>query len=278
LQIAGAILTAVFSKEGLSFIGDILLDIFVEAFNSIGGALYELGKTAAKAMKGEVDMKDTTRIIGTIRPEDEAPKTFADNMNAALAGLDLAPSDKMKDAAKTFTDTIGNLFPEAVTKGIDNANKGSESDLYDKELAEQRARIAADEKAMAGIASSPSPAYEPMGPPAALKMANAGEQGKRNLAMAGGFTGLAGLAQMQIDKRSGLGPGSTNVFAQDRDRLGLKSGLSGSSLQTGGLGDRRKVGQQKADGENKKSLTLAEKQAASLESIENKIAASLTVN
>jgi hypothetical protein len=96
--------------------------------------------------------------------------------------------------------------------------------------------------------------------------------------MAGGFTGLAGLAQMQIDKRSGLGPGSNNAFAQDRERLGLKSGLSGSSLQTGGLGDRRKVGQQKADGENKKNLTLAEKQAASLESIENQIAASLTVN
>jgi hypothetical protein len=125
---------------------------------------------------------------------------------------------------------------------------------------------------------APKKEYEPMGPPAALKMANAGEQGKRNSAMAGGFTGLAGLAQMQIDKRSGLGPGSTNAFAQDRERLGLKSGLSGSLLQTGGLGDRRKVGQQKADGENKKSLTLAEKQAASLESIENKIAASLTVN
>jgi hypothetical protein len=125
---------------------------------------------------------------------------------------------------------------------------------------------------------APKKGYEPMGPPAALKMANAGEQGKRNSAMAGGFTGLAGLAQMQIDKRSGLGPGSTNAFAQDRERLGLKSGLSGGSLQTGGLGDRRKVGQQKADGENKKSLTLAEKQAASLESIENKIAASLTVN
>jgi hypothetical protein len=177
---------------------------------------------------------------------------------------------------------------------------------------------------------APKKEYEPMGPPAALKMANAGEQGKRNSAMAGGFTGLAGLAQMQIDKssglgpgstnafaqdrkrlglksglsgsslqtgelgdsrtglaglaqmqidkRSGLGPGSNNAFAQDRERLGLKSGLSGSSLQTGGLGDRRKVGQQKADGENKKNLTLAEKQAASLESIENQIAASLTVN
>ncbi len=119
---------------------------------------------------------------------------------------------------------------------------------------------------------------EQMGPPAALKMANAGQQGTRNSAMAGGFTGLAGLAQMQLDKSNGIGPGVNNAFSQDRERLGLKSGLSSGSLQTGGLGAKRAVGQQKADAENKKNLTLAEKQATSLENIERKIEASLTVN
>ena len=126
--------------------------------------------------------------------------------------------------------------------------------------------------------------FEQMGPSADLRSDYAKDREKKTKSMqelaAGGFTGLAGLAQMQLDRgsQSGIGPGTNGTFAKDKERLIAKGVIPGGALQTGGIGEKRKFGQQKADAENKKNLTLAEKQAASLENIERKIEASLTVN
>ena len=59
----------------------------------------------------------------------------------------------------------------------------------------------------------------------ATKMAGAHSQG---------FSGLAGLHQMQLQKAQAIAVGSQGVFAKDRERLGVASGLS-----TGGVGAKR---------------------------------------
>jgi hypothetical protein len=193
IQIAGALMTAVFSKEGMSFIGGILQDIFIEAINSIGNALFELSKTIKKLMSGEVTMKDNTRIIGTIKPIEEAPKTFADRMQEAIASVDFAPSDRMKDAKDKFTKTLGDIFPELPKK----AESGSQSDIYDAEREAQRKRVAED---MATMKEQATP-IEIFGPSKSL-----------------------------ISKPKLPALGSDNVFARDRARLGLANGLSTGGL------------------------------------------------
>ena len=60
---------------------------------------------------------------------------------------------------------------------------------------------------------------------------------KMSTAAGAGFTGLAGLYGMQIERMAGIAPGANGVFARDRNRLGIASGLN-----TGGIGEVRKVG------------------------------------
>jgi tape measure domain-containing protein len=65
--------------------------------------------------------------------------------------------------------------------------------------------------------------------------------------------------------------GGDNVFAKDRARLGIASGLS-----SGGLGEKRKFGAGR-DEQKKKQETYAAKQVSLLEDIETNISAALTV-
>ena len=67
--------------------------------------------------------------------------------------------------------------------------------------------------------------------------------------------------------------GTDNVFARDRARLGIASGVS-----TGGLGEKRRLNTSANDKEAKKNLSLQEQQAASLQSIESNIKSAVTVN
>ena len=71
----------------------------------------------------------------------------------------------------------------------------------------------------------------------------------------------------------GAALGGGNAFARDRERLGIASGLS-----TGGLGEKRRLNTSANDKEAKKSLSLQELQAASLQSIESSIKSAVTVN
>jgi hypothetical protein len=67
--------------------------------------------------------------------------------------------------------------------------------------------------------------------------------------------------------------GTDNVFARDRARLGIASGVS-----TGGLGEKRRLNTSGDDKDSKKNLSLQEQQAASLQSIESNIKSAVTVN
>jgi hypothetical protein len=63
------------------------------------------------------------------------------------------------------------------------------------------------------------------------------------------------------------------VFAKDRARLGIASGMT-----TGGLGEKRRLNTSANDKEAKKNLSLQEQQVTSLQSIETKIGQAITVN
>lgn len=88
-----------------------------------------------------------------------------------------------------------------------------------------------------------------------------------------GFKGLGGLYQMQADKAAGIGPGQNNIFAQDRERLGIASGLT-----TGGLGEKRRLKTSADNKEAKKQLSLAEKQVSELETLNGNVKQALTVS
>jgi len=66
-----------------------------------------------------------------------------------------------------------------------------------------------------------------------------------------GFTGLAGLHGMQLERMAGIAPGSNTTFSRDRARLGIASGL-----QTGGLGAVRKVGAKADQKQQRKDDTV----------------------
>lgn len=88
-----------------------------------------------------------------------------------------------------------------------------------------------------------------------------------------GFKGLSGLYQMQADKESGIGPGESGAFASDRKRLGLVSGL-----QTGSLGEKRRLATSKDQRDAKKALSAQEAQLDKLSSIDTNIKQALTVS
>lgn len=97
-------------------------------------------------------------------------------------------------------------------------------------------------------------------------------QRKADEAAAAGFKGLSGLYQMQADKAAGIGLGTTNAFAKDRERLGIASGLT-----TGGLGEKRRLATSKDQREAKKALSAQEAQLDKLSSIDSNIKQALTV-
>jgi len=101
------------------------------------------------------------------------------------------------------------------------------------------------------------------------------EQKKVNELAGAGFGGLAGLAQMQIDKMSGVGVG-TKTMLSGGGKGGRWSGIANAEM-TGGLGEKRRLRTSKDDRDAKKNLSIQERQVSSLESIEGKISQAITV-
>jgi len=261
LDVFGALLRALFSPEGLSFMKNILIDVLVAGVDAIGGAFYELAKNFGKALKGEVDMVDTTRIIGEAKPEEKAAPDFASRLQEELGGIDWAPSQAVKDAADKFGAAFGKIFPSVASAG----GQSPQSDIYDRELAEQRARVAADSykvPQVQGTYGPPRPMAEQFGPPRSLMSSRDGRLFGESVRPSNRLFGQAGSAL-----------GGDNAFSADRARLGIASGLT-----TGGLGEKRRLNTSGDDKDAKKNLTIQEQQAESLKEIENNIKSAVTVN
>lgn len=209
-------------------------------------------------------------IITDANAYNEEQKTGRSSTSVAMQGLieetlqelaEQVPQMGTGEVSKKFRelmDGVSELFLPPKT----SYRSSSESHLFDQELEEQRRRIIEDDFAMnyeeAGPAASlRGSAPTPVSPMQATAM-------QMSTAAGAGFTGLAGLHGMQLERMAGIGPGSNTTFARDRARLGIASGL-----QTGGLGAVRKVGakadqkQQRKDdtviGTNERLTTVNEK-------------------
>lgn len=250
VQVGGAIISAAFSPEGLSFIGDQFVNVFKNAFLEIGFLAVKAGVAVAQAMEGQIGFAD---IPDAITGGDGGKKTgrkMADVIQDAIDGVDFAPSDKIQDAARRFRIEMGNLFPKVEGAPSPSPQKQDDSSLYDL------------------FKPKPTePAVEQMGPSKAL--ANKGifdAIAKRDAASKAGFGGLAGLYGMQADRAGGGKLGSGSAFNRDRERLGV-----GSGLVTGGLGEKRRLATSKDKKEDPKD------ELGVLESIDRNIKSALTV-
>lgn len=129
-----------------------------------------------------------------------------------------------------------------------------------------------------------SPSFFEMGPSKSLMRKDVADMiAKREAAATAGFSGLAGLYQMQQDRMGGGGDtiginsalsGGSRLFGS---RTGSVSGVA-SGLVTGGLGESRRLKTSADTKAAKQVMTIQEAQADSLASIDKKIAQSLTVN
>jgi hypothetical protein len=279
LDVFGALLQALFSAEGLSFMKNILIDVLVAGVDALGGAFYELAKNFGKALKGEVDMVDTTRIIGQAKPEEQAAPDFASKLEEELGQIDWAPSSAVTAAAGKFAEAFGKSFPQVPKQ------QTSQGDVYDKELEEQRRRVAADEAEQkrrdsynvpqidATTYGPPKPTVGDMGPPKDARSSRNGRLFGEAVRPSNRAFGEAVRPSNRVFGEAGAPLGTDNVFAKDRERLGIASGMT-----TGGLGEKRRLNTSANDKEAKKNLSLQEQQAASLQSIESNIKSAVTVN
>ena len=239
-DLVGAMLQATFSTEGLSFMKDNLIDVVVAAFDAIGGAAVKFAKSLSSLIKGEETFYDNTRIIGTEKGEEKRAKTYAERLQEELGKIDFGPSARLQEELSKFKGVVSSLFP-----GV-KSGQSSESSIYDKELEEQRKRVAADAAKMAGANQIDGTLYGPARPSIA-----------RN-----------GLAEA-LDRYRSIG---TQTGLGGARGLGVASGLV-----TGGLGEKRRLRTSKDDKDAKRGLSLQEQQTTFLEDIKNTIGKSLSV-
>jgi hypothetical protein len=265
---------------------NILIDVLVAGVDAIGGAFYELAKNFGKALKGEVDMVDTTRIIGQAKPEEKAAPDFASKLEEELGQIDWAPSSAVTAAAGKFAEAFGKSFPQVPKQ------QTPQGDVYDKEAEEQRKRVAADEAEQKRRDSynvpqidgttygppKPTVAPEQMGPP---KEARSSRDGR--------LFGEAVRPSNRVFGEPGEMLGGANAFSQSArygvDENGVPktgrfagvAGVGGPGFTTG-LGEKRRLRTSSDDKDAKKNLSIQEQQAESLKQIESNIKSAVTVN
>jgi hypothetical protein len=253
-EMAYAFFNALFSAEGLAFLGVSLKGVLFATFETAGKFLSDilvLGIEKAQALwNGEPLFKSTGEDVA------ETASDFARRLKEELSGVEVGPSETLKAAAAQYAEMLKSIFPKVTSpKG-----RSSEADIYDRELEEQRKRVAADAAAMA----AQNAPLDVMGPPAP---SNYGATSANRARMFGEAARPSGRAFGE----AGAALGGDNVFAQDRARLGIASGLS-----TGGLGEKRKFGAGRDD-QKKKQEDYAKTQVSLLEDIDKNISAALTV-
>lgn len=264
VQVGATVMLAAFSPEGLAFIGSALMDVFKNAFLEIANLGVRLGVALRRAVAGQISVDEIPdAILGKDKGKKSA-KDMADLIQDSLKDIDWSPSDNLTDAAKKFAFTMKRLFPESKNAGDEsgsgNASKGED---YGYPGLESLYRMQRDKDG-------------------GLRPGGAGSQK---------FKGLGELSKMQSSLERGVGPGIGNAFSQDRERLGVSSGIGGGAMGrwsgrqgigdasvTGGLGEKRRLRTSANDKESKKVLSIQEQQSGFLESINDKISQSLSVN
>jgi hypothetical protein len=202
-----------------------------------------------------------------------------------------AAGDVMKmpeEDAKRFTE-LGDRIAEAADEYgriREQDKKSRQKEAEDnKKAAASRTKNAAEEKAAAAAKAAKDSYKVPQidgttyGPPAPKVKAE--EMGPPKELMNGASSRVFGEAarpSRRVFGQAGATLGGGNIFDRDRARLGLEDGLTTGSLQTGSLGEKRRLNTSADDRAKKRNLSLQEQQVASLQSIETKIGQAITVN
>lgn len=239
---AFALFKNLFSKGGV----DIMKRVFMSPFfEETGGRVYDAGGNLIH------DPNDITAdLAGFIQDT-------MDDVSSELDGID---SSGLGDAWENWLKAGEDMFRAQPNAKFKRKPEDSEANLYEKELEEQRARVAR-ETAFANYQEAGAPVpkdYATRAQSKALQAAvGAGAakispqaQLQRNAlkmseSAGAGFMGLAGYYGMQVAKGAGIGPGQYTALTQAPKAVGGKAGaISRGNLNGlgGGLGAVRKVG------------------------------------
>jgi tape measure domain-containing protein len=214
----------------------------------------------------------------------ESTREMASNLSAQGAGMmergasGIAPMQKiMKEAAENGAAAFG----EAFTSAFDNAGDAFDTSKIKAAAANLAAPVAGaladilnrDIKTLPDLVAKVMEYAESNGGQPAVDPEKQALMDKVASHHAAGFSGLGGLAQMQLDKANGIGVGTTGAFAKDRARLGIGSGLT-----SGGIGAKRAVGRGKDEAEMKRQAELAKSSEEHLMEIKETIGKSLSVS
>lgn len=199
---------------------------------------------------------------------DEKSKASMDEGTDTLDPIFKRIGEKAKEAA----GEVGNAFKDGFEKGSGTFDSQSVKDKAVDAMmpvADAMAEVMAGAPARRKIVDAAKKLIEPL-EKTADDAANAADAADATTQTGRAF-GEAARPSGRAFGEAGAALGGDNVFAKDRARLGIASGLS-----SGGLGEKRKFGAGRDD-QKKKQEDYAAKQVSLLEDIETNISAALTV-
>jgi hypothetical protein len=179
---------------------------------------------------------------------------------------------RIGEKAKEAAGEVGNAFKDGFEKGSGTFDSQTVKDKAVDAMmpvADAMADVMAGAPVRRKIADAAKKLVEPF-EKTAEDAANAAD-GANAAAQTSRAFGEAARPSGRAFGEAGAALGGDNVFAQDRARLGIASGLS-----TGGLGEKRKFGAGRDD-QKKKQEDYAKTQVSLLEDIDKNISAALTV-
>jgi hypothetical protein len=210
----------------------------------LGGAAFSMG------VQSNIASKERDALNAKKENEPSLIDRFKEERSKIGDAFEISDSDtgaiqdtlqKIRIAADKHTNERIEEAAKAAASFAGGVN--SSNPLFDQDAQKSKGETGADKNAP----------VEVMGPPAPSNY------------------GMANAARSRMFGEAGAALGGDNVFAKDRARLGLASGLS-----SGGLGEKRKFGAGR-DEQKKKQEDYAKTQVGLLEDIDKNISAALTV-
>lgn len=250
-----------------------LLDVFKGIAFGFASAILE---AVAKGLELIERIPGVKRFLGensgklreTAAGFDEKSKASMDGGTDALDPIFKRIGEKAKEAA----GEVGNAFKDGFEKGSGTFDSQAVKDKAVDAMmpvADAMADVMAGAPVRRKIADAAKKLIEPF-KKTAEDVANAAD-GANAAAQTSRAFGEAARPSGRAFGEAGAALGGDNVFAQDRARLGIASGLS-----SGGLGEKRKFGDGRDD-QKKKQEDYAKTQVGLLEDIDKNISAALTV-
>lgn len=267
----GNAIVKVFKELG-PVLAQILTDSIFKAANEVGKAIADMWPDGA--------FFNGALMLGS------KPDVSEDEQSELKKGFNLKKESSGDFfGAQSAQTNLRDAFNDILEKGAKKlaglpSGKSPESDEYESERLAQKRRVAEDMAKMAALAlpkdyHAPTPGLVtgPVKPKYIGETASDAQKARtKSIALReGGFSGLAGLAAMQADRAGGVEVGTNSIFAKDRKRLGIASGLS-----SGGLGASKRVGEaaeEKAKAREDKLVNTNEKLDKSNEILQDQLTA-----